>query len=348
MRLGDQAAQTIKVMENLYKETFSKIDGSKTTIPIKIGLRQEAVESCSLFNYWLDTVMRFVLHDIELALPNAGIEREFNICSENTTRAQRMKAAVSGMVNFKVVKFADDIFVGANSREELLVMMRIIAEKFENIGMKLAESKTVTMTWNTTEEIMTEESLISINGTELKNLREFRYLGHTLLNHTKPKFLTAQIGLAYAAWNDHKKMLTDHRIKLWIQVRIVESTVRSRLTFALQTDRLKHERKKIDGVWLRMCRKMVRGSFRRRGGEKSEESIEFLYKNEDITRICATQPASIFCEIQHLKFVRHVARMENDAPQKQWLFAKPARGHTGQWKLLGRDWNMAPEQCVFL
>ena len=95
--------------------------------------------------------MRFVLHDIKLALPSDGIEREFNICSENTTRAQRMKAAVRGMVNLKVVKFADDIFVGANSREELLVMMRIIAEKFENFGMKLAESKTVTMTWNTTD-----------------------------------------------------------------------------------------------------------------------------------------------------------------------------------------------------
>jgi len=52
---GTQAAQTLKVMENLYKETFAKIDGSKSTIPIKIGLRQGAVDSCSLFNYWLDT-----------------------------------------------------------------------------------------------------------------------------------------------------------------------------------------------------------------------------------------------------------------------------------------------------
>ena len=83
---------------------------------------------------------------------------------------------------------------------------------------------------------------------------------------------------------------------------------------------------------------MVKNGLRRRGGE-TEESINFFYKNEDIARICATTPASVFCEIQHLKFVGHVSRMENDAPQKQWLHA-----HTDQWKLLGRDWNMEPEQ----
>ena len=45
-----------------------------------------------------------------------------------------------------------------------------------------------------------------------------------------------------------------------------------------------------------------------------------------------------------MKFVGHVARMENDAPQKQWLFAKTGKNQTDQWKLLGRDWNVEPEQ----
>ena len=31
--------------------------------------------------------------------------------------------------------------------------------------------------------------------------------------------------------------------------------------------------------------------------------------------------------------------MDNDAPQKQWLFSKTGHGQTDQWKLLGRDWN---------
>ena len=255
-----------------------------------------------------------------------------------------MKHAMRGNTVLKVVCYADDILVLCRSRADLETMMNIIAKKFENFGLKLAESKTATMTWNTDEDTKNEESLITVNGVQLKNVREFRYLGHTLTNEAKPKYLTSQIGLAYAAWNDHKKMLTDRRINLRTRVRIAESVVRSRLTYALQTDRLPvHDRKKLDSIWLRMCRKMVRNGFRRVGGE-NEDSIKFFYKNEDIARICKTQPASVFCEIQHLKFVGHVTRMENDAPQKQWLFAKTHSGQTDQWKLLARDWNMEPGQ----
>ena len=193
---------------------------------------------------------------------------------------------------------------------------------------------------------MNKESIISVNGKTLKNVREFRYLGHKLTNESKPKFLTAQIGLAYAAWNDHKKVLTDQRIKLWIRVKIAESLIRSRLVYALQTDRLlSHEKKKVDAIWNRMCRKMVKGGFRRVKTDNSEEdSFKFHFKNEDIVRICKTTAASIFCEAQHLKFVGHIARMENDAPQKQWLFAKTHHGHTNQWTLLARDWNVEPSQ----
>ena len=161
-----------------------------------------------------------------------------------------MKHAMRGNTVLKIVCYAYDILVLCRSRADLETMMNIIAKKFENFGLKLAESKTVTMTWNTDEDTKNEESLITVNGVQLKNVREFRYLGHTLTNEAKPKYLTSQIGLAYAAWNDHKKMLTDRRINLRTRVRIAESVVRSRLTYALQTDRLPvHDRKKLDSIW---------------------------------------------------------------------------------------------------
>ena len=83
--------------------------------------------------------------------------------------------------------YADDILITAKSKEELEIITKVIAEKFKNFGVKLAESKTVTMTWNTTEDIMEEKTLISVNGTDLQNIREFRYLGHTLTNKKSQK-----------------------------------------------------------------------------------------------------------------------------------------------------------------
>jgi len=50
-------------------------------------------------------------------------------------------------------------------------------------------------------------------------------------------------------------------------------------TYALQTDRLKaHEKLKVDSIWLRICRKMIRNRFRRIGGENDETAIRFFLK----------------------------------------------------------------------
>ena len=105
-----------------------------------------------------------------------------------------------------------------------------------------------------------------------------------------------------------------------------------------------HEKKKIDSIWVRMCRKMLKGGFRRVQNQDGEDTFKFFYKNEDVIRICKTKTAAVFCEGQHLRFLGHIARMDNNAPQKQWLFAKNHRGHTDQWIALAKDWNVTPEQ----
>ena len=72
------------VLEKLYTKTTAKLQGFKKEIPIELGLRQGAPESCMLFNYWLDTVIWFALHDIEKEYPGAGIKFNYNISVECT------------------------------------------------------------------------------------------------------------------------------------------------------------------------------------------------------------------------------------------------------------------------
>ena len=42
----------------------------------------------------------------------------------------------------------------------------------------------------------------------------------------------------------------------------------------------------------------------------------------DVYKLCAIDPTNIssFCRIQHLKYIAHVTRLENDSLQKQLLF----------------------------
>lgn len=74
-----------------------------------------------------------------------------------------------------------------------------------------------------------------VNSTPLDNLREFHHLRHVLTNEKTPKFLIHQIHSAYKKWNEMKTVLTDSRIRHKNRVKIAESTVRSRLTYAMQS-----------------------------------------------------------------------------------------------------------------
>ena len=149
-RLGEQGGELVDVLEKLYTKTTAKLQIFKKEIPIELGLRQGAPESCMLFNYWLDTVIRFALHDIEKEYPGAGIKFNYNISDECTDRAHRRKLRSRGNLLAKLILYADDILVVARSKEELEGMMQIITKHFTEFGLRVAESKTVTMTWRTT------------------------------------------------------------------------------------------------------------------------------------------------------------------------------------------------------
>lgn len=173
--------------------------------------------------------------------------------------------------------------------------MDMVAKNFENFGIRLAEAKMVTMTWNMPMETMTKKLRLTRPGTR----QPWR-------TKKTPQFLTYQVGSAYRAGKRMKMVLTDFRITLKNRVIIRQSMVRSRLTYASGPGECGWKKKNLDSVWWRMCRKLVWGGFRRNGREGEKEKIQIKYSNNDIVKIYKTQPASAFCEAQHLKCIGRV------------------------------------------
>ena len=62
---------------------------------------------------------------------------------------------------------ADDILMVAGNKDKLDGMMYIQGGRLISFGLKLVESRTVTMTWNTPVETRESGTLISVNNTEL-------------------------------------------------------------------------------------------------------------------------------------------------------------------------------------
>ena len=60
---------------------------------------------------------------------------------------------------------------------------------------------------------MTSESLILIDNVPIKNVREFKYLGHMMsnLNKTNRSHLNQSISSAFKKWNELKHVLTDQK-----------------------------------------------------------------------------------------------------------------------------------------
>ena len=340
-RLGEQGDKLVEVFSQLYAKTTAKLIGFEKAVQIMLGLRQGAPESCMLFNYWLDTVIRCALYDIEKQYPGAGVKFEYRISNECTDRAQRRQHPMRGSITPKLIMYAYDIFVVARSKAELQGMMRIIAKHFADFGLRMAESKTVTMTWNTTEDIKESATQISINDEDLQNVRSFRYLGHWLTDDPKqPKFLKQQLGAALGAWSKDRRYFCDFDINLRTRVKVAEARVRAKLCYALQSDRLRQrELDKIDSVWMRMLRAMVRG-----GLEREPNKYSYSISRARILTLCNTREASSFVREQHIKYVAHVCRMENSALQKQMLFTPQRKGVVCQWKRLAGDYNIEPGQ----
>ena len=269
--LGEQGGELVDELEKLYTKTTAKLQGFKKEIPIELDLRQGVPESCMLFKYWLDTGIRFALHDIEKEYPGAGIKFNYNISDECTDRAQRRKHRSRGNLLTKLILYADYILVVARSKEELEGMIQIITKHFTEFGLRVAESKTVTMTWRTKPDIQEATTLISLNGKDLENVRSFRYLGHWLTDDPKhPKHLNQQVGAAQGTWSKDRRFYTDKDINLHTRVKVAEARVRSRLTYALQSDRLiGRQCRTVDSVWMRVLRSMVRGGFARNGPDST-------------------------------------------------------------------------------
>ena len=193
-----------------------------------------------------------------------------------------------------------------------------------------------------------------MRGTTIENVRQFKYLGHLLSNEKTQNFLNHQIASAYAKWSEMKDIFLDQKIHLKIRVRYLEACVRSRLLYSVQSWHLSaSDLNKIEIIWNGFLRRLVKGGFKRRDVPQNRierqvrvennEALDWAYQitNEHLKKITNTTSIKSFCQIQNLKYIAHITRLENNALQKQFLFSNQRPGTQCRWKkmssLLGID-----------
>ena len=156
---------------------------------------------------------------------------------------------------------------------------------------------------------------------------ELRYLGNEIKfdeQTTRIAEINLRICVAEAKFYELIRKLTNFKIHLKTRVTILNSIVRSRLTYSCQTWNVNQaEMNRINSVYVGMLRKLVRN------GSKTE-NFRFIIPNKEILRICQTDDIGTFVAKQQANYLAHLARQPNQCLTKKLLFNTNKRTKLGR------------------
>lgn len=137
-----------------------------------------------------------------------------------------------------------------------------------------------------------------------------------MTNH--PLVTQIRIAVAENKFNQLYKKLTNRNIRLQWRVMILNSMVRSRLTYSCQTWNLNlQQQQRIRSCYNSMLRKMIRHGFERRN--RDNDDFGFVITNNDVLQICKTEDVISHVEKQQSKYLAHIARRSNANTAKRLL-----------------------------
>ena len=119
-------------------------------------------------------------------------------------------------------------------------------------------------------------------------------------------------------------------IALRTRVTILNSLVRSRLTYACQTWTLStSQRDRSNSFYCGLLRRMIRGGFKRK-----TDSMAYILSNEDVLRICNTEMLETFVARQQKAFLAHIIRRDDNSLVKQLTFNNDDNKRRGRFTTL--------------
>ena len=323
------AHHLIAILQKMYEGTTASIRGTKAIFDVLVGCRQGGQESPCLFNYYFDYVLKVAANEIDQAYPDGwGIKFDYDIPHWCSNRSQRVKGKLRGIEIIRWILYADDVALFCKTKPEAENLLSIINKTCNRFGLTISFKKTKTQVFNDSE-LAKSKTLFSNGDAVIENVQQFTYLGHVITTDKEVCFTDHRTESAVAKFNELRNILTDHRVNMRTRRKILESCVRSRLTYATQAWYPNEQQmKKLEVCWNQCLRSMVRGGWKRKGdSNESEADYSFVYTNKRIQDIVGTQSVRRHINRVYLKYIGHVCRAENTAITKKIMFARSTKAY---------------------
>lgn len=319
------------LLQNLYSKTQTAINGNPDQVfETFVGVRQGGPESPFLYNLYMDYVMRVFM--LKCKENNIEFEKQsFLIPSSALKDKRQLNLGVHGYYSADWIGYADDIVLMFKDKSSLQRGIDLLNETFKRYQLSINVSKTKTMTINSTSEDY-PSTIAQLNGVEIKNVDCFCYLGaqiHNAEHTTGDAEINFRIDSAENKFYQHGKKFMNKRISLGTRVQILNSLVRSRLTYGCQTWTLsaRHE-SQLSATYNRMLRMMIRKGFKRK-----DDSWAFVLTNEDLYSRARTESVIKFIQKQQERYAMKIIRSDEKSLIKRVAFNSDVahrRGRTNE------------------
>ena len=308
--------ELIQLLENLYQYTTTALaETPEDKFEVNTGVRQGGPESPLLYNLYMDYIMRIYLGKCHTNGINF-LKLKYNIPSSASNSGRVTK----GTYELDWTGYADDLMITFDDLASLQKGITILNELFKQYRLKINITKTKTMIFN--QQLDNEEyptTVASLNGKSLENVVIYSYLGCDIKyneSSTGDTELNLRTDAATNKFYSISKNLLNQKIYLKTRVLMINSLVRSRLTYASQTwNCTKSQLTKLNATYMGYLRRLVKGGFDRKDGGWS-----FKYSNTQLLRICNTGDLCDFIKSQQLKYVVNILKRSDGSITKRLLF----------------------------
>jgi ribonuclease HII len=261
----------ISLLANIYTNCTSHVQLHKESKPINIkkGVRQGDTISPKLFTSCLENIFR------SLNWEENGIQINGEYLNH--------------------LRFADDIVIISESKEQLQVMLQELATESKKRGLKLNKGKTKTMT-NTNEELNA-----IVQNTTLEQVSEYIYLGHriSLQERNQEQEIKRRIIAGWKAFGRNNDIMKSN-MPICLKRKVFDQCILPAITYASETWTLTTKMEnKLAAAQRNMERSMLGITMRDR---KTNKWIREQTKVQDILKII---------KLGKWKWAGHVARRED-------------------------------------
>ena len=153
------------------------------------------------------------------------------------------------------VLYADDVILVTKSRGELEAKLERWRQALESRGMRISRSKTEYMT---TDLGGNQEETIQLEGSNLKRVTNFKYLGSvTQSSGDLDREIAHRVQSGWNNWRKITGVVCDRRVPIRLKGKIHKAVVRPALMYGLETAPIKKtEERKLDVAEMKMLRWM--------------------------------------------------------------------------------------------